>query len=616
MRRTITNNRGAVMVMATFVAMLMVGLLYHVSGVGGAALERHLLQDAADAAVFSAATVNARGMNILAFLNLLMVAVLTILVALRLVQALLLILLAALTVLSFVPGGQAAGAAISPVKALHNSIKKVAKQYQKAAKKIVKGLTVISTGVNDGVPVIAMGEGVIISKSDPYNKVSNGGLTWPIFNGLPTKKGTYEELCRRAGENVFAPIVWILPDKAGQFVEKAIGEPIGNLTEKFTAYFCGGNSSNASEGHPEEDPVQKEVAYPPGMNTEENEHEGMSKCTNKIPSKSDGKCDYEECEECARMGCKFCIQKMRSTSPGYMRGRWTIVRNDWVEWRTAQGELVKVIARDTTPNRWSMKEKVKGNPCNSDDNPNPNIYDTTSCAGYISNWEWQNPTGTNGQDRVPEKNEYTPKPICERQKREPVTNPMEIDYYLDAYESQSGATPHEGPPPQMTLVQQTLYVVLSGCTIREEIQIEADGEPIASEEDKKKMYPRVLDLERFPDEAEMMSILFGTGKSGRREKAVGIASEKKPTGDDTVTRFSFAAAEYYSQNSDEEAMWHMQWLSRLIRFTWDDGDDTGEGEAGEIGSNNDDANQHYQTAMQAIKDKLGKGVDINDYLLH
>ena len=82
------NDRGAVLVMALFVAIGLVGLVYHVSSLGQAVLEQQIMQDAADATAFSAATVNARGMNILALLNLIMVACLTVLIALRLVQAL------------------------------------------------------------------------------------------------------------------------------------------------------------------------------------------------------------------------------------------------------------------------------------------------------------------------------------------------------------------------------------------------------------------------------------------------------------------------------------------------------------------------------------------------
>ena len=49
------NQSGAIMVMATFVAIFMVAVVYHVAGVGGAVLEQQVMQDAADATTFSAA---------------------------------------------------------------------------------------------------------------------------------------------------------------------------------------------------------------------------------------------------------------------------------------------------------------------------------------------------------------------------------------------------------------------------------------------------------------------------------------------------------------------------------------------------------------------------------
>ena len=82
MRSLLSNKSGAVMVMSAFFAIFLAAILYHVIGVGGAALEQQILQDAADASVFSAATANARGMNMLVLINLIMVLALAILVAL------------------------------------------------------------------------------------------------------------------------------------------------------------------------------------------------------------------------------------------------------------------------------------------------------------------------------------------------------------------------------------------------------------------------------------------------------------------------------------------------------------------------------------------------------
>jgi hypothetical protein len=89
--RTLKNDAsGAVMVFGVFGAVLLVGVLYYLIGVGDAIVHRESLQDAADATAYTGAVYHARGMNLIAMINLTMAAVLSVLVALKLVQLLLL----------------------------------------------------------------------------------------------------------------------------------------------------------------------------------------------------------------------------------------------------------------------------------------------------------------------------------------------------------------------------------------------------------------------------------------------------------------------------------------------------------------------------------------------
>src|SRR5688572_30729369 len=73
-RSLLSNQQGAIMVIGIFIAMMLVGMLYYLWGIGGAVLFRERMNDAADASAFSAAVVHARGMNILALLNIIMAA--------------------------------------------------------------------------------------------------------------------------------------------------------------------------------------------------------------------------------------------------------------------------------------------------------------------------------------------------------------------------------------------------------------------------------------------------------------------------------------------------------------------------------------------------------------
>jgi hypothetical protein len=62
------------MVIGIFLAMLVVGMLYFVWGIGEAIIYRQMMQDAADSAAFGGAVIDARGMNLIALLNVVMAA--------------------------------------------------------------------------------------------------------------------------------------------------------------------------------------------------------------------------------------------------------------------------------------------------------------------------------------------------------------------------------------------------------------------------------------------------------------------------------------------------------------------------------------------------------------
>jgi len=68
------DQRGATMVIGIFMAIVMVGMLYFVWGIGEAIVYRQEMQDASDAAAYDSAVIEARGMNLIALLNVIMAA--------------------------------------------------------------------------------------------------------------------------------------------------------------------------------------------------------------------------------------------------------------------------------------------------------------------------------------------------------------------------------------------------------------------------------------------------------------------------------------------------------------------------------------------------------------
>ena len=88
-KKSLKNDKsGAIMVMGVFMAALMVGFIYYVKGIGDAILFRERMQDAADAGAFASVAVHARGMNLIALLNITMVSVLAVVTAFRLLAIL------------------------------------------------------------------------------------------------------------------------------------------------------------------------------------------------------------------------------------------------------------------------------------------------------------------------------------------------------------------------------------------------------------------------------------------------------------------------------------------------------------------------------------------------
>jgi hypothetical protein len=80
------DDRGVVMVVGVLFTFLWIGLAWSIFGIGNAIAYRENLQNAADASAFAAAVYDARGMNLLASINIIMGVILAILIFAHLVQ--------------------------------------------------------------------------------------------------------------------------------------------------------------------------------------------------------------------------------------------------------------------------------------------------------------------------------------------------------------------------------------------------------------------------------------------------------------------------------------------------------------------------------------------------
>src|SRR5688572_27075899 len=73
-KELMNDRRGGVMIIGLFMALSLIGALWFIIGMGDAIIFRDRMQEAADAVAFSSAAVHARGMNMIAAMNLVIFA--------------------------------------------------------------------------------------------------------------------------------------------------------------------------------------------------------------------------------------------------------------------------------------------------------------------------------------------------------------------------------------------------------------------------------------------------------------------------------------------------------------------------------------------------------------
>jgi hypothetical protein len=198
------------MVMGVFMAALVTGMIYYVMGIGEAALYREQMQDASDSGAFAAAVMHARGMNILALINIVIAAVLAVLVALK---TALHILQVALGIAIFIcnvgcnPPAVTWGCWACPlISPLSDGVSNVSSQLD-TVEPVINGIMDVShstaVAIRTGVPAAAQAK-VAQLGSETFNEPTNAGFMMPQNGQLPGKLPVEDDptglLCDKASE--------------------------------------------------------------------------------------------------------------------------------------------------------------------------------------------------------------------------------------------------------------------------------------------------------------------------------------------------------------------------------------------------------------------------------
>jgi hypothetical protein len=185
------NQSGAIMVMGVFMAALMVGFIYYVKGIGDAILFKERMQDAADSGAFAAVATHARGMNLIALINITMVSVLAVVTSFRLMA-----ILAALA--SLVQSGPGNVCEFDGAPQLLQDAKDLEQEYVRPLFSVLRAGNTAANAVVTAIPLAAEAY-AIDAASGSFTPPVDTAFAYPSYDALPVVPSTITELTQRAG---------------------------------------------------------------------------------------------------------------------------------------------------------------------------------------------------------------------------------------------------------------------------------------------------------------------------------------------------------------------------------------------------------------------------------
>jgi hypothetical protein len=220
------DSRGAIMVLGIVFGALLVGALWHVASVGDAIIWRERAQDAADAGAFENAVWNARGMNVIVAINIIMSLVLMILVIWRTVLLLLTVALVLGAILCVFTLGAGCGFT-SAVAQLEVRMLNFDPKLSENIVRILAGMNAAEMAVATATPIVGLAQANINTSGayDVSSATTQSASLLPSVNwkGIDTMRRCLKGL--RAGEMPSRPEPTTPAGKAGAFYRDFINQP-------------------------------------------------------------------------------------------------------------------------------------------------------------------------------------------------------------------------------------------------------------------------------------------------------------------------------------------------------------------------------------------------------
>lgn len=561
MRSLQSDTRGAIMVMAVFMAMIAIGSLYYMVGLGDAILAQERMQDAADASAFSAAIIHARGMNLLALINIIMAALLAILVLLSMLASLFTVGVVILAAIAwFFPP---AASLIPPTNTAAQAFSKAESKARPGIHKAIRALHKLQGPLNKAIPALASVNAVKLSSVN-YGDVVTVGVTFPIFSGLPTREGKFPTLCEKAGE--LAGQIAVIPiTKAigDNFLSRKLAGAAEDLGSTYAQFYCG-------NGPKPKAPTFKEDISIPEINSgdrvsceKKREADACKRYEDQVKALQTA---YDETKgECKANPDNPEVERLCNVMRGQARSQCNpekskefIKHYTWVERRyTRHWVLV---------GKGANQRVVKTGISNESYKPKKGKGYLTNFTGSASPVPCGHPGVMNNANRDMTRWDESKAPdeaLCETKFREPTVAFMKATH-------------------QVSYSQQILEVVdVLRCTVEREIKAELKGERMKPKL-KKEMKPQemcscaALGEKSF----QVRSIVLGDPKeyTADADKKILVATQGKEAAQSRAGelmayggRGAAAQAEFYYDDGDtspQEWLWNLKWKARMRRLTF------------------------------------------------
>lgn len=558
-------ERGAVMVATIFMALFLIAMLYMVIGLGRTLVMKEGMQDAADAAAYSSAIFNARGMNLIVFINLVMAALISVLIAIRVAQSFLVFIAGVLAAMAAASLGTAA-AMTGPLAVLvGQQAVQMGNNYENAKKVIEPILTVLhnaQVATSVVVPFVSMTRGMV--EAATHHEPAEGAFAIPGSFVLPVESDDYSRLCDEGAKFIVDLAFAAFPEPV-QPLGDYVGEAAGGIAQTTSKFLCGDGGGQAPvynqtvdrqiPRHPDEDECEEidsaECIEMQRFMEKARPLEGTGDCREE--------CDYDgPYELMARRARLDCVP-----TPPFLRENYV-----WHE-RMVEADFtyngIVWLEVDRRPGPLFLKGE-DGDEATGDD------IDGTPCGvgGTVNDSEWNTDSGFRGPDE--------PRPVCAEE-------PAELRETAEV-----GAT---------KTVEFREVVRVFSCTERTTRQIElASGDQAIGGSGSESRSPHKLeeDIDLGQEPFQIRAIAFGAKPDpGDAKQGVVLVNRgegswqdrwegARPAGEgavgymielaSNVGRFSLAQAEFYFDTSageegdvlEEDWMWQMKWTARLRHF--------------------------------------------------